>query len=189
MFRETTADRTFDDLVIPLAVMAVDLNERRPAPIRSGPLWQALLAATALAGMFPPYERDGRRYVDGLALVPVPTGSAREDGADVTISVNLMPEETLDAWPGEEPPEAPPPRRGARMLDTLLEVMDLMQLETSVRHAGLADVVVTPRFGPGSWRDFHLADQFLRAGREAAEAQLGALAALARPTAQRQSTR
>jgi hypothetical protein len=66
------------------------------------------------------------------------------------------------------------------MLDTLLDVMDLMQLETSARHAGLADVAVTPVFGPGSWRDFHLADRFLEAGREAAQAALPALAELAR---------
>jgi hypothetical protein len=66
------------------------------------------------------------------------------------------------------------------MLDTLMEVMDLSQLDASVRHAALADVVVTPRFGPANWREFDQADLFLAAGRAAAEAQLPALAALAR---------
>jgi NTE family protein len=181
IFRETTGERSFHDVLIPLTVMSVDLVGQEPAPLRDGPLWQALLAATALAGMFPPYEQAGRRLVDGLALVPVPTGALVEGGADVTLSVNLMSRDTLPAWPGEQPPPEPPARRGSRMLDTLLEVMDLANLDNSIRHAGLADVVVTPRFGPGSWRDFHLADQFMRAGREAAEAQLPALAALARP--------
>ena len=59
--------------------------------------------------------------------------------------------------------------------------MDLAQLDSSVRHAALADVVITPRFGPSTWRDFHLADLFLAAGREAARAQLPSLRALARP--------
>src|SRR5439155_9286022 len=95
--RETTGDRTFADLGIPLVAMAVDLNTRQPAPIRDGPLWQALLASTALAGMFPPYLRDGQRLVDGLALVPVPTASVVEAGADVTLSVNLMSREVLPA--------------------------------------------------------------------------------------------
>ena len=36
-------------------------------------------------------------------------------------------------------------------------------------------MAVTPRFGPSSWRDFHLADLFLAAGRQAAEEQLPAL--------------
>jgi hypothetical protein len=67
------------------------------------------------------------------------------------------------------------------MLDTLLEVMDLAQLDTSERNAALADVPITPRFGPGSWRDFDLADLFLAAGREAASERMSELAALAKP--------
>src|SRR5205807_3872897 len=153
-----------------------------PAPLRAGPLWQALLAATALAGVFPPHEREGHRLVDGLALVPVPTGSLIEDGADVTVSVNLMSADVLERWPQGPPPEPPAERRRRPgMLDTLLEVMDLSQLDDSVFHAGLADVVITPRFGPCHWRDFHLADLFLSAGRAAAEEQLPALKSLAMP--------
>lgn len=183
LMRDTTGERTFADLDLPLAIMSVDLTDRRPAPIREGSLWEALMAATALAGMFPPYERDGHRMVDGLALDPVPTGAVVEDGADVTVSVNLMAREALPAWPGPDAPAPPPPKaqRGSRMLDTLLEVMDLMQLDVSIRGAELADVPVTPLFGPSSWRDFHLADLFLEAGRVAAEQQLPALLALARP--------
>jgi predicted acylesterase/phospholipase RssA len=104
-------------------------------------------------------------------------------GADVVLSVNIMSRDTLPAWPGEQPPEPATRRSGSRMLDTLLEVMDLSQLDASVRHAARADVVVTPRFGPCTWRDFHLADLFLAAGRRAAEEQLAALRALARPQA------
>jgi hypothetical protein len=59
--------------------------------------------------------------------------------------------------------------------------MDLSQLDTSARHAALADIVITPRFGPAEWRDFQRADLFLTAGREAAVAQLPALQALSRP--------
>ena len=59
--------------------------------------------------------------------------------------------------------------------------MDLSQLETSARHAELADVTITPRFGPAHWRYFHLADLFLAAGRRAALEQLPALQALSTP--------
>lgn len=179
--RETTRDATFDDLLFPLSVMTVDLVSRRPATVTDGPLWEALLAATSLAGMYPPYERGEQRLVDGLALVPVPTGAAVELGADVTLSVNIINRDTLDAWPGETSVPEPPARMGSMMVDTLLDVMDLSQLEASVRHAELADVVVSPRFGPGSWRDFHLAELFLEAGRQAAEEQLPLLHSLARP--------
>jgi NTE family protein len=179
--RETTGDRSFADLRIPLVAMAVDLATRQPAPIREGPVWQALLASTALAGLFPSYARGEQRLVDGVALVPVPTAAVAEAGADITLAVNLMSRDTLPAWPGCPALPPAPARSGSRMLETLLEVMDLTQMDASVRHAALADVVLTPRFGPGSWRDFYLADLFLAAGRAAAEEQLASLRALARP--------
>jgi NTE family protein len=180
MCRESTGERSFADLQIPLIAMSVDLTTRQPAPIREGPLWQALLASTALAGLFPPYQRGQQRLVDGLALVPVPTGAVREAGADITVSVNLMSRDMLPAWPGQPPPPPVPARSGSRMLETLLEVMDLSQVDSSTRHAALADVVISPRFGPGTWRDFHLADLFLAAGRAAAQEQLVSLRARAR---------
>jgi NTE family protein len=183
MLRRTTGDRTFADLQIPLGIMTVDLDTRQPALLTEGPLWRALLAATALPGMFPPYDYDGRRLVDGLALVPVPSDAVRQLGADVVISVNLSNRETLPAWPGVVPPEPAVARSGARLLDSLLEVIELAQLESSMRHAARADVVLTPHFGPGTWREFHLADLFLAAGREVARAQIvhGPLRELARP--------
>ena len=90
----------------------------------------------------------------------------------------------LAAWPGESDEAAAAAvrrRTGSGMLDTLLEVMELAELDNSVSHAARADVVVTPRFGPASWRDFHLADRFLAAGRAAAEEELPSLRALASP--------
>jgi NTE family protein len=179
--RETTGEKSFGELKVPFVAMAVDLNTRQPAAIREGPVWEGLVASTALAGLYPPFARDGQRLVDGLALVPVPTTAVSESGADVMVSVNLMSRETLPAWPSADVPAPAGPRRFTGTLDTLLEVMDLAQVESSVRHAALADVVITPRFGPSTWRDFHLADLFLAAGREAARAQLPSLHALARP--------
>ncbi len=107
LLRETTDDKTFADLVIPFVAMTVDLNAQAPAPVTDGPLWEALLAATALAGMFPPQEQDGKRLVDGLALVPVPTDAVSDLGADVTVAVNIISRQTLAAWPGEVPADEP----------------------------------------------------------------------------------
>ena len=50
---------------------------------------------------------------------------------------------TLEQWPDAPKQEADEPAkpRSKNMLDTLFEVMDLSQLDTSARHADLADVV------------------------------------------------
>ena len=79
--------------------MAVDLTDRAPVAQRRGPLWEALLAALSVAGVFPTQERDGHRLIDAIALVPVPTAAVIEDGADIVVSVNLLGAETLERWP------------------------------------------------------------------------------------------
>lgn len=186
--KELTTDlaggRSFADLSVPLTVMTVDLATRHPVPLSDGPLDEALLAGTALAGLFPPFRRGAQRLVDGLALVPVPTDSAVALGADITVAVNLMSRDTLPAWPGQPEPVdegAAGDAKPQRLLETLLEVMDLAQLDASVRHAAKADVTITPRFGPCTWRDFDMADRFLEAGRAAATEMLPALGDVARP--------
>ncbi len=188
VLREMTQEKSFADLDPPLVAMAVDLVERRAVAIDEGLLWPALLAATSVAGLFPPFERDGQRLVDGIALVPVPTDAARAAGADIVVSVNLISRSVLPAWPGDDSPPDEQKGPGSRMLETLLEVMDLAQLDSSERHAARADVAITPLFGPCTWRDFHLADLFLDAGREAAEQALPSLQALARPQLSRSPT-
>ena len=183
LLKEATKGAFFSHTQVPLVIMAVDLTARAPVAQRRGPLWEALLAALSVAGVFPTQERDGHRLIDAIALVPVPTAAVLEDGADIVVSVNLLGTEALERWPGvpDEPEGEPakPRRRGP--LDTILEAMDLSQLDTSARHAALGDVVIAPRFGPAEWRDFNLADLFLEAGRVAASEQMAALKALSRP--------
>jgi len=177
---ESTEGLSFSDVVMPLVIMAVDLERKRAIALTEGPLWEALLAAGTVPGLYPPYQLDSQRLVDAIALVPVPVDAVRAAGADIVVSVNLMSWDTLPVWPALAPPQAPR-MKGSRLLDTLLEVMDLMQLDCSTRHAARADVTITPRFGPATWRDFQLADLFLAAGRTAAQEQFPALRALARP--------
>ncbi|TMK52650.1 MAG: hypothetical protein E6G66_03670 [Actinobacteria bacterium] len=178
---ELAGDCSFADLEIPLVVMTVDLESRAAAAIMQGSVREALAAATALAGFVPPYQRGNQRLVDGVALVPVPTEAVIDAGADVTISVNLLSHRTLAAWPGEDATASGPQARRHRVLDDMLEVIDLAQQESSARHAAKADIVLEPRFGPGTWRDFQLAERFLAAGRAETQMQLEALYSLARP--------
>jgi NTE family protein len=166
--RESTHDATFADLVLPLVVVALDLEHGCPVALEEGPLWRALLASTALAGVFPPVEMDALRLVDAVSLVPVPTAAVRDAGSDVVVAVNVIPRETLAAWPDGAAAPEPPRFSGSRTLDALLEVLDLAQLDASERQAADAEVAIRPRFGPSAWRDFHLGDRFRDAGAEAA---------------------
>jgi len=181
IFRETTADRTFADLAIPATVMTADLAGRCPAPIRTGPLWEALMAALSVPGLYSPWVRGEQRLVDAVSLTPVPLDSVIETGADVTIAVNLLGRETLPEWPFDCGSLVIPNLARGQARDTVIEVLELAQLDASARQTSRADVPITPVFGPGTWRHAHLGSLFIAAGQKAAEAQLPILSRLARP--------
>ena len=164
--------------------MAADLAGRCPAPLTSGALWEALMAALAIPGLYPPWVRGEQRLVDAVSLTPVPIESAIEAGADVTIAVNVLGRESLPSWPtgpAKGLAAATATSRSGHARDTVVEVLELAQIDASARQAARADVPITPRFGPGTWRDMQLGPLFFAAGAEAAEAQLPTLGALARP--------
>ncbi|HEY3154370.1 MAG TPA: cyclic nucleotide-binding domain-containing protein [Candidatus Binatia bacterium] len=180
IFRETTADRSFADLAIPATVMTADLAGKRPAPIRTGPLWEALMAALTVPGLYTPWARGEQRLVDAVSLTPVPLDSVIEMGADVTIAVNLLGRETLPEWPFDCGSLAIPNFTRGQARDTVIEVLELAQLDASARQTSRADVPITPVFGPGTWRHAQLGSLFFAAGKKAAEAQLPLLSTLAR---------
>jgi NTE family protein len=71
----------FEDLEIPVHVVATDLATGNPVVLSDGELLPALLASTALPGIFPPVRRHGRVLVDGGTSADVPVLQAEELGA------------------------------------------------------------------------------------------------------------
>lgn len=82
-------DRTFADLTIPCAVVATDLGRGRQVVIDRGPLVDAVLATSALPGLFPPVEWGGMLLADGGITNNLPVGVAFALGAQRTIAVDL----------------------------------------------------------------------------------------------------
>ena len=81
---------TFEQLRLPLAVVATDLNAGRPAVFRSGDLTPALLASTAIPGVFPMVRINGREHLDGGVVANTPLNTAVDDGAREILAVSLM---------------------------------------------------------------------------------------------------
>jgi NTE family protein len=86
-------DRTFDDLRLPLALVAVDLNDGSEVILRDGRVVDAVRATISLPGVFTPVERDGQLLVDGGLLNNLPADVVRQMGADVVIAVNTATED------------------------------------------------------------------------------------------------
>lgn len=72
-------DQRFEDLALPLSVIATDLSHGGRAVFRSGRVVDALLASSAIPGIFPPVCIDGSMYADGGMV----------DGCSVETAVDL----------------------------------------------------------------------------------------------------
>ena len=85
-----TGFTTFEQLRLPLSVVATDYNSGRRAVFRSGDLTPALLASTAIPGVFPSVVIDGRQHMDGGVVDNTPLDIAVDAGARDVVAISLM---------------------------------------------------------------------------------------------------
>lgn len=93
-------DGVIDDLAIPFSCVATDMDNAQEHWFEDGPLLPALLASSALPGVFPPVEFRGKRFYDGGVVREIPLPSAAELGAT---KIYLLHPGHLDVVPMGEP--------------------------------------------------------------------------------------
>ncbi len=103
----------FEDLPIRFAAVVTDALTGEPDLLTAGPVRPALIASTAIPGVFPSVTLDGRTFVDGGVAANVPIRQALTFGARSVLS--------LDASP-VSPPDAIP----RRLVGSLLHSVNLM---------------------------------------------------------------
>jgi NTE family protein len=81
---------TFDDLRIPLALVAVDIISGREVVLRQGLVADAVRASVAIPGLMAPMEMDGYCLIDGGLLNNLPVDVVRQAGAEVVIAVDVV---------------------------------------------------------------------------------------------------
>jgi NTE family protein len=86
---EYLGDIRIEDLSIPFACVASDLNSGEEIIFKEGSLVKAVRSSAGLPGIFPPEDYLGRELVDGGLVNPVPLDLAFELGADFVIGVNV----------------------------------------------------------------------------------------------------
>jgi len=72
---------TFEELSLPFVAVATDFATGTVAELDSGDLRSALMASSAIPGIYPWVTRDGRRLVDGALVANVPIVVAMQRGA------------------------------------------------------------------------------------------------------------
>ena len=80
--------QTFEELKIPLAIVATDFYSQDEVVLRRGRLIPAIAASSALPSLITPVEIDGRILIDGGYVNPTPFDLVRGK-ADITIGVDV----------------------------------------------------------------------------------------------------
>jgi NTE family protein len=82
-------DKTFDDLKIPFAAVATDVESGAEVILTQGKVIDAVRASISIPGIFTPVKYQNYYLVDGGVVDPVPVDVVQKMGADIIIAVNL----------------------------------------------------------------------------------------------------
>jgi NTE family protein len=147
--------RQFDQLRIPLAVVATDLTTGEPVVFTQGNLVDAIRASCAFPGLFEPVEIGTRCLADGGLVAPVPCRAARELGANYVVGISV----------GMHDGHRGAPTNIFQVVSRAVSAAQKNQLESWERHA---DLVLRPDVQSLAWDDFDRADEAIEAGATAA---------------------
>lgn len=167
-------DGRFEDLPIPMHLVATDYRTGEQVVLSKGSLRDAIRSTISVPIMFAPWALDGRELVDGAVCDPLPVDIAIREGADVIIAMGF--EATLEK-----------DLRSAlgRVLHLQsLVVNQLLRAQYAFynlsHHAELVPII--PEFDqPVGMRDLHLVPHLLQRGAEAAEREMPYIRRLLQP--------
>jgi NTE family protein len=145
--------KQFEDLRIPLAVVATDLNTGEPVMLTHGNLVDAIRASCAFPGLFEPVKIGTRCLADGGLVAPVPTRAARDLGADFVLGVSV----------GVQEGDRESPSNIFQVVTRAVAAAQKHQLEVWERDA---DLVLRPDVQSFAWDAFDRADEAIAAGAE-----------------------
>jgi NTE family protein len=151
--------KQFEDMKIPLAVVATDLASGDPVVFRQGPLVEAIRASCAFPGLFEPIQIGTRCLADGGLVAPVPTQAARQLGGTIVVGVAV----------GVHDGHRETPKNMFQVVARAVSAAQKHQLDTWERHA---DLVIRPDVNGLAWDDFAKANKAIEAGAAATKLAL-----------------
>ena len=143
---QAVAQRPLEKLGKLLAVVATDLQSGEAVVFRTGNTGMAVRASSSVPGLFQPVAINGREYVDGGLVSPVPVQIARSLGADFVIAVDIS--------------ARPQYGKTQSTVDVLLQTFSIMAQTISRNELPTADIVVrpyTPELHATDFQERHLA--------------------------------
>ena len=156
-------NRPIEALPLPFAAVATDAHTGEIVIFNRGDTGMAVRASASVPVIFDPVRIEGRDYVDGGLVAPLPVEVARHMGADIVIAVNV-------AFTPEEMPLRDP-------VDMAWQTVQIMSNTIYLAQRAGADVLIEPDLkGLSDRRAFDRA-RVIERGEHAARAALPAILA------------
>lgn len=87
--RDFVGSMRFEDLPLPLHLVATDVTSGEKVILADGELFDAVRSTVAIPLVFPPWEIGGRLLMDGAVCDPLPVDVAVREGADIIIAIGF----------------------------------------------------------------------------------------------------
>jgi len=150
----------FEDMRIPLGVVATDLSTGEPAPFAgTGSVFEPVRASCAYPGLFEPVVHNGQLLVDGAMSMGIPAALARQLGATHVISVSL--------------PALVPSVLPRNMFQVVTRCFQILQNRSNPSWRTETDLEIAPDVRGVEWNAFGCGTRLIQAGEAAARASLG----------------
>jgi NTE family protein len=160
---ELVKQQPIEKLHTPFAAVATVLETGDRAIFVRGNTGQAVRASSSIPGVFEPVEINGKHFVDGGVVSPVPVDAARQLGADIVIAVDIS------ARPDGTNP--------ANMVGIVGQSITIMGRKLAEQELGRADIVIRPKVGQIGPTDFDQKNIAILEGERAALAAMPAIKA------------
>ena len=151
-------DIQIEETRIPFRAVATDLVSGKQITFSEGSLRQAVMASCAVPGAVAPLKEGERLLSDGGIICLVPSSVARQEGADIVISV------AVDRGIGSEELRT--------VVDVYHRVSEIMGEKLKNYELAEADVVILPEVGDLHWSNFSQAMNLIDEGENAAREKL-----------------
>lgn len=145
--------RSFEELPIPLKVVATDFWNYQQVIISSGELVPAIRASMAMAGVFEPVTLNGMVLVDGGGVNPLPYDIIQDD-SDITIAIDVSGQKT--------PPVHDPVPNVFENLMTTYTIMQSSIVRTKLNFSP-PDIYIKPALTNIRATEFHRYDEIIEA--------------------------
>ncbi len=178
----------FDELAIPLHVVAIDTRSGAGVVFKEGRVIDAVKNSMRIPKLFVPFARTERHLIDGSVISPTPVHPLKQMGANITVAVAVTPtpKESQKFFQQNPRGRLTPDEKAARenyalvaatfdgLMDRLTDEPDDAELVERVA----PDIFILPEIRGISWRDFHQVPRLIEMGAAAAEAVIGQIETL-----------